>query len=528
VTAASGGADLANICVYLYPVGVSTAASYATCTAANGTYSFSGVATGSYDVAFADPSSADVTQWYTGSSTGAATQSGATAVAVTTGGATVTGINAAMSAVQLGKISGTVTAAAGGADLANICVYLYPVGVSSAASYATCTAANGTYNLGSVASGSYDVAFATSAGTYATQWYSGSTTGAATQSAAVAVTIPTGNATLAAINAAMGPVELGNISGTVTASSGGADLANICIYLYPVGVSSAASYATCTAANGTYAINSVVSGNYDVAFADPNGVYTTQWHTGTTTGAATQSAAVAVTIPSGNATIAAINAAMSAVNVGKISGTVTASSGGADLANICIYLYPVGVSSAASYATCTAANGTYSIGNVVSGNYDVAFADPNGVYTTQWHTGTTTGATTQSAAVAVTIPTGNATIAAINAAMSAVNVGNITGTVTAFSGGADLANICIYLYQVGNSSAASYATCTAANGTYSIGNVVSGNYDVAFADPNGVYATQWSTGSTGGATTQSGAVAVTIPTGNATAAGINAAMSAVS
>jgi hypothetical protein len=108
-------------------------------------------------------------------------------------------------------------------------------------------------------------------------------------------------------------VPLGNIAGTVSAASGGADLANICVYLYPVGTTSAASYATCSLSNGTYEITGAASGSYDVAFADPTGTYATQWYTGSTGGAPIQSGAVAVSVPSGAQTLSGINAAMAKV-----------------------------------------------------------------------------------------------------------------------------------------------------------------------------------------------------------------------
>ncbi len=207
-----------------------------------------------------------------------------------------------------------------------------------------------------------------------------------------------------------------------------------------------------------------------------------------------------------------------------LTGLVTNASGGGALANICVYLYPVGNGSTASYATCTLANGSYEFDGVAPGSYDVAFADPADAYTTQWYDGASGGATTQSDASTVSLSAGGATTG-INAAMSEAAQGNITGTVTDAVSQADLANICVYLYPVGNGSTASAATCTLAGGGYNLGGVASGSYDVAFADPSGAYATQWYTGSAGGATSQSGATAVTVPTGNGTLSGINAAMS---
>jgi hypothetical protein len=112
----------------------------------------------------------------------------------------------------------------------------------------------------------------------------------------------------------MAAVSQGNLSGTVSAVSSGNPIANICVYLYQPGDTAAASYGTCTLTNGTYEFYGVASGSYDVGFADPAGSYVTQWYNATSTGAATQSAAKAVTVPSGNQTISGINASMAAVN----------------------------------------------------------------------------------------------------------------------------------------------------------------------------------------------------------------------
>ena len=211
--------------------------------------------------------------------------------------------------------------------------------------------------------------------------------------------------------------------------------------------------------------------------------------------------------------------------LGDLSGLVTAASSGSPLANICVYLYPVGGSSATA-ATCTLANGSYFISGVTPGSYDVAFADTNatGVYTTQWYNGATGGAATQSEATAVTVPAGGGTRNGIDAAMSLVPYGNVSGVVTDTSSN-DLANICVYLYPVGGSSSAA-ASCTLANGSYVISGVTPGNYDVAFADTyaTGVYMTQWYNGATGGAATQSGATAVTVPAGGGSVFNIDAAM----
>jgi hypothetical protein len=192
------------------------------------------------------------------------------------------------------------------------------------------------------------------------------------------------------------------------------------------------------------------------------------------------------------------------------------------LANICVYLYRAG-RWFPSYASCTLANGTYVVQHVARGSYDVEFIDMTGTYVTQWYTGKTGGSPAQSGAAAVTVPGGNQTLSGITAVMSLVPTGNVSGTVTNASG-SPLANICVYLYRAGRSFP-SYASCTLANGTYVVQRVASGSYDVEFIDMTGTYVTQWYTGKTGGSPAQSGAVAVTVPGGNQTLSGTNAAMS---
>lgn len=539
----------ANACAYLYPVGTSTQAAYASCTLSSGYYELDNVAPGSYDLAFADTSGAFATQWYTAKAGGAATQSGAVPVVVA-GGQAKTGLNATLAQITTGNVTGTVTDTSTGKPLANICIYLYTTAATTSSSYATCTLADGTYTISDIASGNYDVAFTDPSGNYATQWYNATATGAPTQSGAKAVTVPPsvptttcfgsfcftsttpqGNGTVSGISAAMTPVSLeGSVIGTVTSASTAAPLSNICAYLYPVGVSSSAAYGSCTLSNGMYAVTNVAAGSYDIAFYDPSGNYATQWYNATTGGASTQAGATPVVVTGNTGGTPVANAAMTPNAIGNVSGTVTSASTGTALSNICAYLYPVGVSSSASYASCTALSGTYTISGVASGSYDVAFSDPTGTYNTQWYNGTSTGAADQSGATAITVGSGNQTTPEINAAMSVVAQATVTGTITNTSGN-PLANICAYLYLTGTStttSSSSYSSCSGTNGTYAISKVAPGSYDVAFFDPTGTYATQWYSGTIGGSPSQSGALTIIVPPGQATVPNVNAAMSPAS
>jgi hypothetical protein len=136
--------------------------------------------------------------------------------------------------------------------------------------------------------------------------------------------------------------------------------------------------------------------------------------TGTTISGAAFGQSYGGTLSSWNTIAASSSLTLTENTIGTISGTVTNASN-ADLANICVYLYPVGTSSAASYATCTAANGTYSITGVAAGSYNVAFSDPSATYATQWFSDKTSQATSASETVS-----GGATTGSVNAVMAPV------------------------------------------------------------------------------------------------------------
>jgi hypothetical protein len=90
-----------------------------------------------------------------------------------TAGTTTPDINAAM--LTGGTITGTVTAASGGAAVSGICVVASPTGGGTGSGNAV-TAADGTYQITGLATGTYDVEFSSSCGntgSYVAQWYNG-------------------------------------------------------------------------------------------------------------------------------------------------------------------------------------------------------------------------------------------------------------------------------------------------------------------------------------------------------------------
>ena len=263
VSAAVGGADLADICVSALPVGSTSSAGAASTSATNGTYSVLGLLPGSYDVEFAAGSCGGdyVTQWYNDTPTGAPSISAAQVVVVSVT-SPATSINAAMAPST--SISGTVDAAASGVDIGNMCVWAYPVG-GGAAGKAT-TALDGMYTITGIAAGSYSVEFYTfpcGGRSYVTQWYNDAPTGAPSISGALVVAV-TAASPASGINAELALAA--SISGTVTAAIGGSDVVGVCVSARSTDGGIGAS--TTTAADGTYTIFGLAAGSYEVV-ADP-------------------------------------------------------------------------------------------------------------------------------------------------------------------------------------------------------------------------------------------------------------------
>ncbi len=465
VTAAVGG-DLAGICVNAYPVG--GANSTGGVSAANGTYTVEGLLPGSYYVDFfAGPCGGNyIPQWYNGTAAGASLESGALAVAVT-GASPATGINAAMAPGT--SISGTVTAAVGGALLAGVCVEVFSSGGSFASG--TTTAANGTYTITGLAVGSYDIQFDAAecgAGNYVSQWYNGTAAGASSESGALAVTAspPTG------INAAMAPGA--SISGTVTAAVGGALLAGVCV----TASSSGGSFGSAdTAADGTYTITGLAAGSYDITFDATDcgaGNYVTDYYNGTPAGTLQYSDAVAVPVTAGG-TASAIGAALATGS--SISGTVTAAAGGAALAGVCVSASSLD-GLAYSYAI-SASNGTYTLAGLAPDSYTVQFYSgcEDGNFAEQYYNNTSTGTPLKSgsSAVAVTVASPRTGLNAVMAAGA-----TISGTVTAAANGAGLADVCVSATSTDTGD--TETATTAADGTYTIDTLPGDTYSIE-ADP---------------------------------------------
>ena len=487
-------APLANIEVDLYDSGGNLLTSAST--AADGTYTFAGVyalAAGTYRVGFQDLSGTYLAQFYNGKA------SLATATAITVGaGATVANVNAKLTTG--GVIKGKVTnSAATPVALANIEVDLYDSSGNQLNS--TTTAADGSYSLGGLQTGTYRVGFQDSSGrAYVAQFFNGQ----ATLAAATAVSVTAGTTT-ANVNAKL--VAASNITGKVTNTAATpAPLANIEVDLYDSGGNLLTSAST--AADGTYTfagVYALAAGTYRVGFQDLSGTYLAQFYNGK----ASLATATAITVGAG-ATVANVNAKLT--TGGVIKGKVTNSAATpVALANIEVDLYDSSGNQLNS--TTTAADGSYSLGGLQTGTYRVGFQDSSGrAYVAQFFNGQATLA----AATAVSVTAGTTT-ANVNAKLVAAS--NITGKVTNTAATpAPLANIEVDLYDSGGSILAS--TTTNSSGSYSFAHVYplsAGTYDVGFRDNSRIYLPQFYNGQANFAT----ATAITVGAG-ATVANVNA------
>lgn len=344
-----------------------------------------------------------------------ATRSGVTVTA----GATTSNIDAALRTGA--RISGKVTAEIGGAPIAEVDV----CAADTAISYSECAWTNekGEYTIVALETGTYEVEF--TAGEVCSK------TNCTQQN--YLPTIYPGTITLTAggtespVNIAMAPG--GQISGTATGSEGSAGI-EVCAS----NISTEAGACTFTSENGAYTISALESGEYSVEFRGGYVCageefnctpidYLTQTHSGH------------VSVTAGKDT-SPINATM--VAGGRISGKVTAASGGAPVAEIEACAYDTAGDNGCAI---TNANGEYTIQALPSSaSYEVSFYPFEGNYLSQFYDGK------QSAGEATPVSVSQgATTSNINAALSPG--GEISGIVTA-AGGGPLADVWVCAYEV--------------------------------------------------------------------------------
>ncbi len=406
-TVTAGGAPAAGVSVDLDGYGGSYLQfvyTVQTTTAADGTYSFSGLPSGTYEVEFS-PSGNLAPQFYNGVSTDGLP----TPVAVTAPNPT-TGIDATLSAGA--AIAGRVTDAGTDQPVAGVGV---EVDDSSGNEWGfASTAADGTYKVPGLTGGvSYRVLFAP-APPYAAEWYP------AAESLQVATPVAVADGqTTTNVNAALR--QAGTISGTVTDAATGDPIDDPDVELLDAAGNPLNIFDEQSFEDGTYELTGLLPGTYKVMFPG-DGVLATQYFNDSPTLAG--AAAVTVT---GGATTGAIDAALAAG--GELTGTVTVAATGAPVAYIEVIVFDAAGDAVA--AGQTGVNGQYTIGGIVPGSYDVEF-EPEAFseMSLEFQPAFYGGSLTLAGSTPVSISTGSTT-SGINAALLPLGAPSPTETVTA-------------------------------------------------------------------------------------------------
>lgn len=492
VTGLATGKPVAEVCVDATSADGAYGEGYlgGTVTAADGTYTVTGLAADSYDVHFS-PCGAASRRYFQEYYDGSSYQASATPVSVSAGENT-TGIDATLKRGT--TISGTVTAAATGRPAEGVCVTAFVPGGGAGAREAT-TSFEGTYTIEGLPPGTYNVKFSScerSAG-YVAQFYDG----ASSLASATAVKV-THEEEVEGINATL--AKSASISGTVTDATTGKPVAGVCVTAFSSDGGIGGGTAV-TAANGTYLIASGLAGEgytvqFDPACGEQRSPYVMQW----SGGAGSQSAAEVVSVASGSEATG-VNASLA--RSGSIAGTVIDAVTGQPLQGVCVTAR-ANEGGYSSGMAVTDAEGDYTIASgLAGGRYAVEFepgctGDTNGEYGLQWFDGASTRPTSTAVSLA-----GGAAVSGVNAALT--KVGSISGTVTEAAGGTPLAGVCVTAVASGG-VAARETGVSSTTGQYTITGVPAGSYAVEF-DPSceGTHASGLSTAwyGSGAATTVS-------------------------
>jgi len=428
----------------------------------NGAYAVRGLRSGSYKVRFGPgPSQLGyLREFYDGK----AKKSEADPVAVTAD-ATTTGIDAELD--RGGTIAGTVTDAADDAPLAGIEVCLGSFGSCDA------TAADGSYELSGLPTGSYRVHFRSGSSTrkYAPVYYHDALSRIEAQPVAVAA----GQVT-ADVDQEMH--EGARVSGTAVDAISKDPLLNLSVCATDPG--SGAGDCTLTNADGEYTLRGLPAGGYRVRFSSQNAIptgvnpkYATQYFDGV------ELPAEATILDLSLGEVAeAVDAEMQ--EGGSIDGTVTLASSHAPLSDISVCAVPEsGEEEWLEECVVTNGSGEYSLEGLTTGSYVVDFYPGYSIFERpnllrQYFD----GAQRRSDATPVSVTAGS-TVSGVDAEIGAG--GKITGLITAAADGAPLEGVEACAYEAEDEEVPYACGSSNAHGEYAITQLATGLYRVKFS-----------------------------------------------
>jgi len=448
----SAGDPVAGAAIELYAPGSARPQRVSADTASDGSYSIDRLPAGYYAVEVQNYSNADYLPTFFG---GTAVAAGAFGVAV---GAGATESRVDIRALQGAELTGRVTDASASPVTGES---VTPIDASGSFAASATTAADGTYELAGLPSGSYRVEFSpaiTPAPTglggqlvnYLAQFYDG------VASAADATPVEaTDGAITPNIDAKL--AVGGEIQGTVTDAAHEA-LADAQVVVYQSDGSQVGG--ATTASDGTYTVAALPSGIYKLGvsgFAEtPDAVpgFAPSFY-----GASTLAAATPISVSAGSA---ATGVDVQVTTGAVISGTIEDALG-TPLAQTTATAYDAAGTAVASAVTAPFL-GTYSIGGLAAGTYRVGFAGA--------------GSAPQSVG-GVTVASGGSH-GGVDVQMQPG--GDVAGSVTAASG-APISGVEVTLTDAAGSSAG--ATSTSSDGSFDIGALASGTYRIAFVNEAG-------------------------------------------
>ncbi|MDM4764180.1 carboxypeptidase-like regulatory domain-containing protein, partial [Galbitalea sp. SE-J8] len=454
-----------------------------------GAYAITGLPAGSYKLQYYPYSygaSADapsyVAGWYGGTS-----QDSATTITVTAGATSTANITLTAG----GKISGTITAPAGLALPDQVSFSLYRDGsyYYGSTDYDHST---GAYAITGLPAGSYKLqyypySYSSSAPSYFSGWYGG-----AGQATATTVTVTAGGNTI--VNLSL--ESAATISGTVIAPSGTTLPSRLWIDVYQ-GDDWVAS-GSYDRATGTYAVNELRAGTYAIHYRAPlSSPFVDGW-----LGGETQENATPIVVASG----AAVTADLTLIRSASISGIVTDGTAPVAGARVDAFLsYWDGDDHwYSSRHVTTAADGSYSLAGLSTGDYKVRFTKTSQNLVAQWWNDQPTLA----AANVVSVTTGS-DASGYDAALHPG--GTIAGTVSVPAGNALPDSIRIEVYRDG-ALVSDDVDYDSASGAFSAPGLPAGSYTLRFTPPNtSDYVAGWH-----GGTSASDATAINVTTGAVT------------